>query len=129
MNYAVPRSVAARFFIAWGSYDAVDEGPDAFAARCRPLVTARLARELADDRPASANWATKRRRHEVSVIRVAALRQPDGAPTPRSRRVYLRVYADRITTSTAGRHVSPTGVTVVLAHRDDRWLVDRVLFV
>ena len=129
VNFTDPRSVASRFFAAWGSYDALHDRPDAFAARCRPLVTARLARELADDQPASADWAAKHRRREISMVRVAALRQPDGAPTPTARRVYLRVYADRVTTNIHGRRVSPTGVTLVLVHRDRRWLVDRVLFV
>ena len=129
VNHTDPRRVASRFFVAWGSYDTVHDGPDAFAARCRPLVTARLARELADDQPASAGWAAKRRRREVSVVRVAALRRPDGAPAPTARRVYLRVYADRVTTNVHGRRVSPTGVTLVLVHHNRRWLVDRVLFV
>ena len=124
-----PQAVAAAFFRTWGSYDAIHDGPDAFVARCRPLVTARLARDLADDQPASADWAGKHRRHEVSVIRVASLRQPDGAPDPSLRRVYFRVYGDRITTNVDGRHVTPTGVTLVLVHRGRRWLVDRVLFV
>lgn len=124
-----PRSVAADFFRAWGSYDAVHDRTGAFVARCRPLVTARLARELVDERPASADWAAKRERREVSVVRVSALRQPDGAPRPSSRRVYLRVYGDRITTSRVGRAVAPTGITLVVVHRGGRWLVDRVLFV
>lgn len=129
VGFGRPQAVAAAFFRAWGSYDAIHDGPDAFVARCRPLVTARLARELADDQPASADWADKQRRREVSTIRVASLRQPDGAPNRSPRRVYFRVYADRITTNVDGRHVTPTGVTLVLVHRGRRWLVDRVLFV
>lgn len=124
-----PQAVAAAFFRAWGSYDAIHDGPDTFVARCRPLMTARLARKLAGDQPPSAAWAGKQRRREVSTIRVASLRQPDGAPEPSPRRVYFRVYGDRITTNVDGRHVTPTGVTLVLVHRDRRWLVDRVLFV
>jgi hypothetical protein len=38
------------------------------------------------------------------------------------------VYAERVTTSAAGRTAVPDGVTVMLSDFGGRWLVARVLF-
>jgi hypothetical protein len=41
---------------------------------------------------------------------------------------YLRVYAARVTTSTAGRTAGSDGITLQLTHSGRRWLVSRLLF-
>ena len=46
---------------------------------------------------------------------------------PRSA-VYLRVYATRVTTTSAGRQVASDGITVELTRSGGRWLVSAVLF-
>jgi hypothetical protein len=42
--------------------------------------------------------------------------------------VYLRVYATRMTTTSAGRQVASDGITVELTRSGDRWLVSAVLW-
>ena len=127
-DYSSPASVAAAFYVAWGSTDAIHDGPDAYAARCAPLVTAGLERQLASGQPATAAWQALRRDQTVSLVRVRAVIRPAGAPAPTSQVVYLRVYATRVTASTTGRTVSSDGITLRLARSGGRWLVSAVLF-
>ena len=128
-DYSSPASVAAAFYAAWASTDAVHDGPGAVAARCAPLVTAALEAQLAASQPAKAGWEAMRRDRTVSLVRVQAVTRPDGAPAPSPQTAYLRVYAIRVTTGTAGRTAAPDGITVQLARAGGRWLVARVLFV
>lgn len=127
-DYADPASVAAAFYTAWGSVDAVHDGPADFAARCAPLVTGSLERQLTASQPATAAWQAMRRDRLVSLVRVRAVTRPDGAPAPDSFTVYLRVYATRVTTTTAGRTTVSDGVTLRLSRSGGRWLVSAVLF-
>lgn len=127
-NYANPASVAAAFYTAWGSVDAIHDGPTAFAARCAPLATGPLENQLAVSQPATAAWQTMRRSRLVSLVRVRAVTRPDGAPAPGPATVYLRVYATRVTTTTSGRTTASDGVTLRLSHDGGRWLVSAVLF-
>ncbi len=110
------------------STDTVHDGPGAMAARCPPLVTAALEAQLTASQPATAAWEAMRRSRTVSLVRVQAVTHPDGAPAPTGQTVYLRVYAIRVTASSAGRTSAPDGVTVQLARTGGRWLVARVLF-
>jgi hypothetical protein len=127
-DYASAPSVAATFYVAWGSVDAVHDGPMAFAARCAPLVTGSLEEQLAASRPATAAWQVMRRDRLVSLLRVRAVTRPDGAPAPAPSAAYLRVYATRGTTTTAGRTSASDGVTLRLTRVSGRWLVSAVLF-
>ena len=127
-DYSSPASVAAAFYVAWGSTDAIHDGPDAYAARCAPLVTAELERQLASGQPATAAWQALRRDQTVSLVRVRAVIRPAGAPAPTSQVIYLRVYATRVTASTTGRTVSSDGITLRLARSGGRWLISAVLF-
>ena len=104
-DYSDPASVAAAFYIAWASVDALHDGPDTYVARCAPLVTTSLEQQLADGQPATAAWQAMRRDREVSLLHVRAVTHPDGAPAPTSSMAYLRVYATRVTT-TPGRTTS-----------------------
>jgi hypothetical protein len=127
-DYSAPASVAAAFYVSWGSTDAIHDGPDAYAARCAPLATASLERQLASGQPATAAWKDLHRDQTVSLVQVRAVIRPAGAPIPTSQGVYLRVYATRVTTSTAGRTVSTDGITLRLTRSDSSWLVSAVLF-
>jgi hypothetical protein len=127
-NYANPASVAAAFYVAWGSVDAIHDGPTAFAARCTPLVTSPLEAQLAASQPATAAWQAMRRGRLVSLVRVRAVTRPDGAPAPGPAIVYLRVYATRVTNTTSGRTTASDGVTLRLSQDAGRWLVSAVLF-
>ena len=127
-DYARPASVAAAFYVAWASTDAVHDQPGRYLAKCAPLVTAALERELAASQPAPAAWQAMRRARLVSLVRVRAVTHPDGAPVPTPDVVYLRVYATRVTTTPAGRQVASDGVTVRLTRSGGRWLVSAVLF-
>lgn len=127
-DYAPPASVAASFYIAWASADTVHDGPGAIAARCAPLVTPQLERQLTASQPATATWAAMRLHRTVVLVRVLAVTTPDSSPAATSSRTYQRVYADRITLTTASRVDSPDGVTVELSKVGQRWLVARVLF-
>src|SRR5450755_4346630 len=69
-DYADSASVASAFYIAWASVDAIHDRPDAYAARCAPLATASLERELAASQPATAAWQEMRRRRLVSLVQV-----------------------------------------------------------
>jgi hypothetical protein len=64
----------------------------------------------------------------TSLAHVRAVIRPAGAPAPTSSVTYLRVYATRVTTSTAGRTASSDGITLQLTHSGRRWLVSRLLF-
>jgi len=127
-DYARPASVAAAFYVAWASTDAVHDQPGRYLALCAPLVTAPLERQLAASQPAPAAWRAMRRARLVSLVRVRAVTHPDGAPAPTASVVYLRVYATRVTTTSAGRQVASDGVTVQLSRSGGRWLVSAVLF-
>ena len=127
-DYARPASVAAAFYVAWASTDAVHDQPGRYLALCAPLVTAALERQLAASQPAPAAWQAMRRARLVSLVRVRAVTHPDGAPAPTPAAVYLRVYATRVTTTSAGRQVASDGVTVQLTRSGGRWLVSAVLF-
>ena len=127
-DYARPASVAAAFYIAWASTDAVHDQPGTYLALCAPLVTAALERQLAASQPAPAAWQAMRRARLVSLVRVRAVTHPAGAPAPTPSAVYLRVYATRVTTTSAGRQVASDGITVELTRSGGRWLVSAVLF-
>ena len=127
-DYASPASVAAAFYVAWGSVDAAADQPGTSAARCAPLVTPALERQLSGGQPATAAWAQMRREHLVSLVSVRAVTVPDGAPAPGPGVVYLRVYATRVTTAAGVRTASADGTTVELAESGRRWLVSAVLF-
>ena len=126
-DYASPASVASAFYIAWASVDAIHDRPDAYAARCAPLATASLERELAASQPATAAWQEMRRRRLVSLVQVRAVTRPDGAPTTASA-AYLSVYAARVSVTTAGRTTGSDGITLRLTRSGGRWLVSAVLF-
>ena len=127
-DYARPASVAAAFYIAWGSADAVHDQPGTDLARCAPLVTAALERQLAASQPAPAAWQAMRRARLVSLVRVQAVTPPAGAPVPTASAVFLRVYATRVTTTSADPQVASDGVTVELTRPGGRWLVSAVLW-
>ena len=127
-DYADPASVASAFYIAWASVDAIDDGPDAYAARCAPLATASLERELAASQPATAAWQEMRRSRLVSLVQVRAVSRPDGAPAPTASVAYLSVYATRVTVTAAGRTTGSDGSTLRLTCSGGRWLVSAVLF-
>jgi hypothetical protein len=127
-DYTRPASVAAAFYVAWASTDAVHDQPGTYLALCAPLVTPALERQLAASQPAPAAWQAMRRARLVSLVRVQAVTHPDGAPAPTPSAVYLRVYATRVTTTSAGRQVASDGVTVQLTRSGGRWLVSAVLF-
>jgi hypothetical protein len=127
-DYASPASVAAAFYVAWASTDAVTDQPATYLARCAPLVTAALERQLAASQPATAAWAAMRREHLVSLVTVRAVTAPDGAPAPAGAVRYLRVYAVRVTTASGARQVTSDGITVQVSRSSGRWLVSAVLF-
>jgi hypothetical protein len=127
-DYVRPAPVAAAFYVAWASTDAVHDQPGTYLALCTPLVTPALERQLAASHPAPAAWQAMRRARLVSLVRVRAVTHPAGAPAPTPAAVYLRVYATRVTTTPAGRQVASDGVTVQLTRSGGRWLVSAVLF-
>jgi len=127
-DYARPASVAAAFYVAWASTDAVHDQPGTYLALCASLVTAALERQLAASQPAPAAWQAMRRACLVSLVRVRAVTHPADAPAPAPSVVYLRVYATRVTTTAAGRQVASDGITVELTRSGGRWLVSAVLF-
>jgi hypothetical protein len=127
-DYADPASVASAFYIAWASVDAIHDGPDAYAARCAPLATPSLERQLAASQPATAAWQAMRLSRLVSLVRVRAVTRPDRAPIPTPSVTYLRVYAIRITVTTGGRTTGSDGITLWLTRSGGRWLVSAVLF-
>jgi hypothetical protein len=127
-DYAPPASVAAAFYVAWASADAVHDQPGTYLALCAPLVTPALERQLAASQPASAAWQAMRRARLVSLVRVQAVIHPAGASAPTPDVVYLRVNDTRVTTTSAGRQVASDGITVQLTRSGGRWLVSAVLF-
>ena len=127
-DYSSSASVAAAFYVAWASTDAVHDQPGTYLALCAPLVTPALERQLAASQPAPAAWQAMRRARLVSLVRVRAVTHPDGAPAPAPATVYLRVYATRVTTTWAGRQAASDGITVQLTRSGGRWLVSAVLF-
>ena len=127
-DYASPASVAGAFFVAWASVDTVHDAPGSFAARCAPLSTAALERQLADSQPPAAAWQQMRAARVVSLVQVRAVTRPDGAPAPTASAAYLRVYATRVTVTASGRTTASDGATLRLASTGGRWLVSAVLF-
>ncbi len=127
-DYARPASVAAAFYVAWASTDAVHDQPGTYLALCAPLVTPALDRQLSVSQPAPAAWQAMRRARLVSLVRVQAVTHPAGAPAPTASVVYLRVYATRVSTTSAGRQAASDGITVQLTRSGGRWLVSAVLF-
>ncbi len=127
-DYANPASVAASFFTAWASVDAIRDGPDASLTRCAGLVTPAFERQLLNGQPAPANWQAMRANRTVSLVRVQAITHPAAAPLPSRARIYLRIYAEHVTTTAAGRTVTRDGTTVELIRQGSRWLVTRLLF-
>ena len=127
-DYAQPSSVAASFFTAWASVDAIHDRPGAYLARCADLVTPALERQLEGGQPAPAGWQTMRAEHMVSLAHVRAVIRPSGAPAPSATVTYLRVYAQQVTTSTMGRTVTSDGITLELTRHGRRWLVSRLLW-
>lgn len=127
-DYASPVSVAAAFYTAWADVDTVHDGPDAFAARCAPLSTPVLERELAASQPATAAWQVMRATRMVSLVQVRAVTGPDGAPAATVSAVYLRVYATRVTVTAGRRTTGSDGATLRLTRSGTRWLVSAVLF-
>lgn len=127
-DYNWPASVAAAFFTAWASVDTLRGGPDTSLARCAGLVTPGLKWQLATRQAAPAGWRAMKAKRLVSVVHVQAVTVADGAPAPRPGRMYLSVYARRITTTTAGRTVASDGITLLLIRHHGRWLVARLFF-
>jgi hypothetical protein len=127
-DYARPASVTAAFYVAWASTDAVHDQPGTYLALCAPLATAALEHRLAASQAAPAAWQVMRRARLVNLVRVQAVTQPASAPAPAPSAVYLRVYATRVTTTSAGRQVASDGTTVELTRTGGRWLVSAVLF-
>ncbi len=126
-DYADPASVAAASCTPWAGVDAVHDGPLSFAARCAPLATPALTRQLAASQLPAAAWQAMRREQLVSLVQVRAVTRPDGAPAPTPPGVYLRACASRVTITTAGRATVSGGVTVQLTRTGARWLVSAVL--
>ena len=127
-DYADPASIASAFYTAWASVDAIHDGADAYAARCTPLATLSLERQLAASQPATAAWQAMRRTRLVSLVRVRAVTRPDGAPASTPSVAYLRVYATRVTVTTGERTTGSDGITHRLTCSGGRWLVSAVLF-
>jgi hypothetical protein len=127
-DYASPESVAAAFYTAWGGTDAIHDSPAAPAARCTALATPALNRQLPAGQPAPAAWAAMQRERYVSLVRVIAVTQPSGAPSPTSSVVWLRVYAQRTTTTTSLHAITSDGITLKLTRAAGRWLVAAVVF-
>jgi hypothetical protein len=127
-DYNWPASVAAAFFTAWGSVNTLRGGPGRSLARCADLVTPGLKRQLATRQAAPAGWRAMKAERLVSVVHVQAVTVADGAPAPQPGRVYLSIYARRITTTAAGRMVASDGITLLLVRHHGRWLVARLLF-
>jgi hypothetical protein len=127
-HYASPASVAAAFYVAWAGVDTVHDTPGSFAARCAPLSTPALDRQLSGSQPPTAAWQQMRAARMVSLVQVRAVTRPDGAPAPTASTAYLRVYATRVTVTASGRMTASDGVTLRLARTGGRWLVNAVLF-
>jgi hypothetical protein len=126
--HASPASVAASFFTAWASVDSVRDGPDTALMRCASLITPALARQLRTDEIAPFEWQVMRDHRLVSTIHVQTVTHPVGAPAPTRNRVYLSIYAERVTTTVSGRTVSSAGTSVELTRVGKRWLVAQLLF-
>ena len=124
----IPRLLPQRSTSRGPAWTRSTTAPDAYLARCAPLVTASLEHQLAASQPATAAWQAMRRDREVSLVRVRAVTRPAGAPAPTPAVAYLRVYATRVTTTTAGRTTSSDGITLQLTRSGGRWLVSRLLF-
>lgn len=127
-DYSSPVSVAAGFFTAWASVDSVSDGPGTALMRCATLTTPALARQLRTGQIAPFEWQIMRDHRLVSTVHVQSVTHPVGAPAPSRNRVYLSIYAERVTTTLSGRTVSSAGASVVLTRTGNRWLVAQLLF-
>jgi hypothetical protein len=127
-DYASPASVAASFFVAWATVDSVHDGPDTELVRCASLVTPDLESQLSTYEVSPYEWQIMREDHLVSTVHVQAVTHPVGAPAPTRTRVYLSIYAERVTVSTSGRTVTSAGISVEMIRDRKRWLVASILY-
>lgn len=127
-GYPSPAQVAAAFFTAWASIDATHDTQRTYLARCAPLVTPALRRQLATSQPSPAEWQAMRRAQLVSTVHVRAVTHPAGGPPPSRTRVFLRVYAGRVTTTPVRHAVTSDGITVQVDRVRGRWLIARLVF-
>jgi hypothetical protein len=127
-DYANPASVAASFFVAWASVDSIDDGPGSALMRCAGLVTSTLLSQLCTYEVPSAEWQTMRQNRLVSTVHVVGITHPLGAPAPTRTRLYLSIYAERVTVTTFGRTEFSAGISVELVRVGKRWLVAQLLF-
>jgi hypothetical protein len=124
---AGPASAAAASCTARADAGTVPGGPLSSAARCAPLATPSPARQLAASQFPAAAWQQMRREHLVSLVRVRAVTRPGGAPAPAGPVACLRVYATRVTVTTAGRATASDGTTLQLTRTGGRRLAVAVL--
>ena len=127
-DYADPASVAAAFFTAWASVDAVDDRPAASVARMRAAGHPGAGPPVAAGQPGPAEWQLMRDDDVISLVHVQAVTHPSGAPPPSRAQEYLRIYAVRVTTTAGRRATISDGITVRSTRLRRRWLVAQLLF-
>ena len=127
-NFASPASVATSFFVAWASVDSVHDGPDTELVRCASLVTPALESQLSTYEVSPYEWQVMREDRLVSTVHVQTVTHPVAAPAPTRTRVYLSIYAERVTVSTSGRTVTSAGISVEMIRDGKRWLVASILY-
>jgi hypothetical protein len=127
-DYADPTSVAASFYTAWASVDSIHDGPGTELTRCANMITPALRSQLRAYEVPPAEWQTMRENHLVATVHVLGVTHPLGAPAPTRSRVYLSIYAERVTVTTFGRTESSAGTSVELIRVGKRWLVAQLLF-
>ena len=120
--------MAASFFVAWASVDPVHDGPDTELVRCASLVTPALESQLSTYEVSPYEWQVMREDRLVSTVHVQAVTHPVAAPAPTRTRVYLSIYAERVTVSTSGRTVTSAGISVEMIRDGKRWLVASILY-
>jgi hypothetical protein len=127
-DYASPASVAASFFVAWATVDSVHDGPETELMRCASLVTPALESQLSTYEVSPYEWQVMREDRMVSTVHVQTVTHPVAAPAPTRTRVYLSIYAERVTVSTSGRRVTSAGISVEMIRDGKRWLVASILY-